>query len=70
MSAIFAPDGFPLLEGQILKQLKLAETLDSIAVDGADSLYTGSLASGLVLDIAAWNGIITQEDLSNYTALV
>lgn len=55
-------------EGSYVKMLKLAETLEIIAEEGADALYTadGSLIKGFVQDIQDQGGIITVEDMINY----
>lgn len=53
-------------EGQYLKRLKLADTLEIIAVEGADAIYNGSLTEELVQDIQSAGGIITKSDLNNY----
>lgn len=47
--------------------MKLAETLEAIARDGADALYNGVLTDGFVKDIQSLGGIVTKEDLLNYT---
>lgn len=53
-------------EGQYVKRLKLAETLQVIAQEGADAVYNGNLTSVLVDDIQANGGIIKIEDFQNY----
>jgi gamma-glutamyltranspeptidase / glutathione hydrolase / leukotriene-C4 hydrolase len=57
------------LEGELIPRPKLAETMAIIARDGVDALYTkgGVLLQPLVDDIAAFGGIITEEDFLNYT---
>ncbi|XP_025832385.1 glutathione hydrolase 1 proenzyme [Agrilus planipennis] len=56
-------------EGDYVKRLKLAETLEVIAEEGADALYDGSLTSGFIQDIKDLGGIIVEEDLKIYTPL-
>lgn len=53
--------------GQYVKRLKLAETLEIIAKEGADAIYNGSLTEKLVADIRSYGGIITVNDLNTYT---
>lgn len=55
-------------QGDVLKRLRLAETLTKIAEEGADALYSrnGSLLRPFVEDIQNFGGIITEEDLLNY----
>lgn len=53
-----ATDG-PIIFGKIAKHPKLAETLRTIATEGADAFYKGSLTADIVSDITARGGIIT-----------
>ncbi|CAI6343242.1 unnamed protein product [Macrosiphum euphorbiae] len=46
---------------------KLAETMKIIAKEGVDAIYNGSLTSKLLEDLKEVNGIITKEDLADYT---
>lgn len=54
--------------GEKIKRLKLAETLEVIAREGADCLYSlnGTLTKDLVKEIKARNGIVTEEDFLDY----
>lgn len=54
------------LEGDKIKRLKLAETLEIIAREGADALYNGTLTKSFIQDIQDFDGIITEEDMNNY----
>ncbi|KAF5277175.1 hypothetical protein FQR65_LT03881 [Abscondita terminalis] len=53
-------------EGDLIKRLKLAKTLEIIARDGADALYNGVLTKDFIRDISNVKGIITEEDLRIY----
>lgn len=55
-------------KGHLLKRLKLAETLEIIAKEGSDALYSinGSLLQPLLDDIQKFQGIITKEDFLDY----
>lgn len=54
-------------EGDRIKRLELANTLELIAKEGADTLYNnGTLAQNLVRDIRENGGIITEEDFMEY----
>ncbi|KAI4456654.1 gamma glutamyl transpeptidase [Holotrichia oblita] len=53
--------------GSLVKPSKLCETLKIIANEGGDALYNGSLAKTFVKDIQDMGGIITEEDMKNYT---
>ncbi|XP_076359107.1 scoloptoxin SSD14-like [Tachypleus tridentatus] len=57
-------------EGEILKRPMLAVTLQKIAKNGADELYSGETGRNLIEDIQGFGGIITMEDLKNYEAKV
>ncbi|GAB3950589.1 gamma-glutamyltransferase [Kribbella albertanoniae] len=49
---------------------ELAEALQLIARDGAETLYTGELAQLLIRDMAENEGILNAEDLAAYEAIV
>ncbi|XP_052225167.1 glutathione hydrolase 1 proenzyme-like [Dreissena polymorpha] len=57
-------------EGETMKLPKLAQTLQVIADEGPEAFYNGSLADDIVADIQEAGGIITKQDLANYTSLV
>ncbi|XP_027844972.1 scoloptoxin SSD14-like isoform X3 [Aphis gossypii] len=56
--------------GEQYKLPKLAETMKIIAEEGINAIYNGSLTSILLEDLKEVNGIITKEDLANYTVNV
>ncbi len=70
-AAVFLSDGKPLAAGTILKQPRLAETLDSIARHGGTVFYTGFLAERIVA--AAHRiprpGTLSLHDLSTYRVI-
>ena len=55
--------------GTLLQQPDLARTLTRIRDKGADGFYTGETAALIAGDMAANDGLITQEDLANYRVL-
>lgn len=55
--------------GEILKQPDLAKTLKRIATTNGKDFYEGETARLIVEDMAANDGFVTQEDLTNYQAL-
>ncbi|NWZ50401.1 GGT1 hydrolase, partial [Haliaeetus albicilla] len=73
---VFCRGGKILHEGDIIKMPKLANTYETIASEGADAFYTGSLAKQIIDDIRGagekrdvW-GIVTLDDLRDYNATV
>lgn len=56
-----------LTEGDTLIQDDLAKTLEDIANNGADYFYTGNFAVNLVEDVKRNGGIMTVQDLNNYS---
>ena len=53
-------------EGMIYKRPVLAQTLRTIAENGAKEFYEGETAEKMVHDLTRAGGIITMEDLKNY----
>jgi gamma-glutamyltranspeptidase/glutathione hydrolase len=63
-------NGVPLREGQILMQPALAQTLDSIAAQGAALLRASPLVDGLVRTANAAGGALTAADFQSLHASV
>lgn len=57
--------------GDTIKREKLAETLEIIAEEGVDSMYSvnGTIAKRLIQEFKELGGIITMDDLTGYTAV-
>ncbi|KAG1752922.1 gamma-glutamyltranspeptidase [Suillus lakei] len=68
--AIFAPEGRILLEGEIIKRTNYSRTLFAIASEGPDVFYKGPIADSIIRKIQVAGGIMTNEDLENYTVKV
>lgn len=50
-----------------MKRPMLANTLEYVSKEGPDALYNGVLTKGFLEDIKENGGIITAEDLIQYT---
>ena len=64
----YNPKDKPLPVASILKQPKLARTLNLIANKGDRAFYEGEIADWIVEDSLANGGLITKGDLANYSA--
>ncbi|XP_078713801.1 glutathione hydrolase 1 proenzyme-like [Lampetra fluviatilis] len=62
------PNGTVKKENDIVRYPALARTLETIAREGEDALYNGSLATLLVEDVRAKGGVLSLEDLRSYHA--
>ncbi|XP_068649273.1 glutathione hydrolase 3-like [Aristolochia californica] len=63
---VFAPDGKPLVAGDVCYNPKLADTLEMVAEQGPGAFYNGTVGEQLVSDVRAAGGIITMDDLRQY----
>ncbi|XP_076876001.1 glutathione hydrolase 5 proenzyme isoform X2 [Brachyhypopomus gauderio] len=59
-----------LRPGDKLRYPRLAETLETIAKDGAEAFYTGKIANDLVRDVQDAGGSLTLEDLKSFKVRV
>ena len=68
----FCPNGTRLGLGDVITRKRYADTLETIANEGADVFYTGAIAKTTIaaLDAAKPKGIMTLEDLKNYTVAI
>jgi gamma-glutamyltranspeptidase/glutathione hydrolase len=67
---IFTTEGFPYMEGDVIKQEDLAETLKIIAREGRKGFYEGPLAESMVNGLRERGGTQTLHDFANYEALL
>lgn len=63
-------DGLPYENGDVLQNPDLAKTLQMIADGGKDAFYTGEVAEAVIAEIEKYDGVMTLEDLTNYTVNV
>ena len=61
---VFLEDGFPRMEGDLLVQAELAETLTLVARNGRDGFYSGPVAEAIVRELQAGGGVISVEDMA------
>jgi gamma-glutamyltranspeptidase len=66
---VFMPGGKVPKAGDRFVNKDYAETLRTIATEGAQTFYRGSLAKKIADDFAANGGVITAEDLAQYRAI-
>ncbi|KAF7339928.1 BZ3500-MvSof-1268-A1-R1-Chr11-3g03607 protein [Mycena venus] len=66
----YAPNGTLLKQGDTCYRKRYADTLEQIAEYGADAFYTGKIATNIVEAAFARGGIITTDDLANYSAII
>ncbi|MGI8474814.1 MAG: gamma-glutamyltransferase [Thermomicrobiales bacterium] len=65
-AAVFLPGGDPPRAGGILRQPDLARTLRTVAAEGADAFYRGSIARRIAAWMAGNGGAMTAEDLAGH----
>lgn len=66
----FKNDIEPYGEGDVITNPDLAKTLRIIAEKGADGFYKGEVAEAIVASANKYGGILTTEDLANYSVTV
>lgn len=66
----FAPNGTLVKLGDTITRKRYADTLETIAMHGADAFYTGAIANATIQALQAANGTMTLEDLANYTVAI
>lgn len=63
---IYMPEGALLSPGEMLRQPKLAETLETLAVKGADYFYRSSFTDKVIDAVNEAKGVLTREDFERY----
>lgn len=66
----YKPDGSFYEPGELFIQKDLAATLRRISEQGAKEFYEGKTAELLVAEMARHNGLITMEDMKNYSPTI
>ena len=65
----YCPGGKLIKRGDTVKRERLAKTLETIGAQGPKAFYEGPIAENTVKAIKARKGIMTLEDLKNYTVI-
>lgn len=65
----FLVDGKPPAEGAVLKQAKLADSLEHLARSGFQDCYRGDIARELAADLEEFGSPVTRADLQAYYAV-
>ncbi len=63
---VFLPNAAPPLVGQTIVRPDYAKTLEAVAEEGSDVLYKGRIGEMVAADMAANDGIITEDDFADY----
>jgi gamma-glutamyltranspeptidase/glutathione hydrolase len=66
----FAPNGRLPKLGETITRKRYSKTLETIARKGPDAFYKGPIAEATIRSLKAKGGIMTLEDLSNYTVAI
>lgn len=67
--AIYAPEGAPLCEGELVRLPQLAETLERLGEEGPAPFYEGDLADAIAATVEEGGGIIGRADLAAYETI-
>lgn len=67
-AATFLPNGRPPRLGEIYSNPRLARSLESIAREGRDAFYRGSIAHAIAADMTSRGGLLDARDLADHTA--
>ena len=66
---VFTNDGLPYAIGDHFTNPDYADTLRKIAEGGIDAFYKGDIAKAIVDDVQRLGGMLTMEDMANYTSV-
>jgi gamma-glutamyltranspeptidase/glutathione hydrolase len=66
LGRVFAPEGHWPNAGAIMRNPELAQTYKTVAKEGVDAFYKGSIAKEMVDYVQKNGGLWTMEDLANY----
>ncbi|ADZ69241.1 gamma-glutamyltransferase family protein [Polymorphum gilvum] len=69
-AAVFLKEGAAPKEGDLLRQERLADTLQHLAAEGFDEFYRGDVGAEIAADLEAIGSPVTKADLQHYEARV
>ncbi|KAF8556134.1 gamma-glutamyltranspeptidase [Imleria badia] len=69
-SAVFAPEGKLLLQGETIRRTNYSRTLQIIANESPRAFYKGPIADSIIRKVHETGGILTHVDLEKYTVKV
>ncbi|KAK6168233.1 hypothetical protein SNE40_022101 [Patella caerulea] len=69
LRGVFVPGGQALQAGDFIRRPDLADTLDIIAEQGSDALYSGQIADTIIQAVEDAGGILSIEDLQQYKVI-
>jgi gamma-glutamyltranspeptidase / glutathione hydrolase len=70
VTAIYAPEGRVLREGERVRQPELADALERLGAEGARPFYEGDAAAAVAELMAEQGGLLTRADLAAYETVV
>jgi gamma-glutamyltranspeptidase/glutathione hydrolase len=68
-SALWAPEGHVLREGEVLINRELGDALERLGSDGAEPFYRGDVAAAVCNWLSVRGGSLSEQDLAGYHAL-
>ena len=67
-AATFLPSGAAPKMGEVFRNPRLAQSLETIAKEGRDAFYRGSIARAIVADMTSRNGLLELRDFADHQA--
>jgi gamma-glutamyltranspeptidase / glutathione hydrolase len=68
-AAIYAPEGRLLVEGEVIRQPELGDTLERLGREGVEPFYRGDIAAAVVDWLEPRGAMLTARDLAEYRAI-
>lgn len=68
-ASLWAPGGSMLREGDVLRDLDLADAIERLAIEGATPFYSGEVGAAVSDWLAARGGSVSRDELARYEAI-